>query len=66
MPERKTPQQRMTEFLNNTMPGIVGKFPAFTTNSTTNDLSAMVSDVDNSGAEITPPLDPDSIQNGGD
>lgn len=66
MPERKTPQQRMTEFLNNSLPGIAAKFPAFTTNSVTSDLSSMVSDVDNSGAEITPPLDPETIQKGGD
>jgi hypothetical protein len=64
MTERKTPKQRITEFLNNSLPEISGKFPAFNTAAVTSDLGDMVQDVDLSGAEIVPPLDPESIQGG--
>lgn len=64
MAERKTPKQRITEFLNNSLPEIAGKFPAFNTNAVTSDLSAMVTDVNYSGAEDIPPLDPETVQGG--
>lgn len=54
-----TPAERISNFKNNVLPGIAGAFPAYQTNQTTHDLSAIVSDVDNSGAEVVPPLDPD-------
>lgn len=64
MTERKNPKQRITEFLNNSLPEIAGKFPAFNTAAVTSDLSAMVEDVDLSGAEIVPPLDPETVEGG--
>lgn len=57
MTERKTPAERMTNYLTTELPQIAAKFPAFNTNAVTSDLSAMVSDADASGAQNVPPLD---------
>lgn len=57
MAERKTPAERMTNYLTTELPQVAAKFPAFTTNAVTSDLSDMVTDADNSGAQIVPPLD---------
>lgn len=59
MTERKTPAARLNEFLDNEVTKVSGKFPAFVTNAVTSDLSDMVTDADNSGAQIVPPLDPE-------
>lgn len=57
MTERKTPATRLNDFLDNEVTKVSGKFPAFNTNAVTSDLADMVTDADNSGAQIVPPLD---------
>ncbi len=54
-----TPAERTENFLNNTLPKITAKFKAYTTNEQTGALVDMVTDVDNSGITVAPPLDPD-------
>lgn len=54
-----TPAERISNFTNNVLPGIAGKFPAFTATQSTPAISNIVSDVKTSGAEDIPALSPD-------
>lgn len=54
-----TPAERISNFTNNVLPGIAGKFPAFTATQSTPTISNIVSDVKTSGAEDVPALSPD-------
>ena len=54
-----TPAERISNFTNNVLPCIAGKFPAFTATQTTPAISNIVSDVKTSGAEDVPALSPD-------
>lgn len=61
MAERKTPAERLNNYLDNEVSKVSAKFPAFNTNATTSALVDMVSDADNSGAQTVPPLDIDPL-----
>lgn len=67
MTERKTPAERLSDYLDNELSRVSAKFPAFNTNAVTSDLSAMVNDAITSDAETVPPLDiaPLAINGGG-
>lgn len=54
-----TPAERISNFTNNVLPGIAGKFPAFTATQTTPSVASIVNDVKTSGAEDVPALSPD-------
>lgn len=54
-----TPAERISNFTNNVLPGISGKFPAFTATQSTPSVASIVNDVKTSGAEDVPALSPD-------
>lgn len=54
-----TPAERISNFTNNVLPGIAGKFPAFSATQSTPTISSIVNDVKTSGAEDVPALSPD-------